>query len=458
MKIPVFFLYDYVFPNFILPNATPPEIGVINYLHTLYSNKLRTESFFDINLETPSSNMKMIFDEQLGTWPNSVQHNGSYFKNNCMHDLIDVIESSVYYGKKKGHKKYIYSIKVTPHFTKFTGKDWSGSKLNGEYFWKHISAEVLNDAKQGNATILLEWCNESVIDRGDFQSLNNALAHSGIPKNQIILVMNGLNSQKVYESWFPEITQQFLVRNISFLAHDISHYYAHNPQYRLTEETFSKSKDDIRKYHFTFPNRRNRPYRVRLLLNLYRDGLLEKGNWSLLSNIPDHAVEERFREFISMVPHNLEEEQGVEFFNVAGNQDKSSAWNLSSYFYIASETFMDGEYKAFTEKVFKPLVNFQPFVFAAFPGALEHLRNMGFKTFHPFIDESYDNEPRTDVRLEMLYHEVQKLCGMSKEELHNWYWQMEDILVHNHRHALTLYKYDDATYINFFRELGERCV
>ena len=69
MKISIFFLYDYVFPNFILPNATPPEMGIINYIHSLYSNKLTTESFFDIDLETPTSNMRLVFDEKLGLWP-----------------------------------------------------------------------------------------------------------------------------------------------------------------------------------------------------------------------------------------------------------------------------------------------------------------------------------------------------------------------------------------------------
>lgn len=460
MKVPLFFLYDYVFPNFILPNATPPEMGIINYIHSMYSNKLKTESFFDINLETPQSNMKLIFDESLGTWPVSVQHNGSYFKNSGFRSLVEIYEDSVYHGKNiKGYKKYIYSIKVTPHFTNFTGTDWAGRKLNGEFFWKNISDEVLHDVRNGDATILLEWCNESILDKSDFEALHYSLKYSGIPKNQIILVMNGINSQQVYESWFSESERALLVKSIPFLAYDISWYYSNNKSYRLTEEQFFTSKNVERKYHFVFPNRRAREYRVSLLLKMHENQLLEKGNWSLLSNINVNMVGNKFQEFLSKLPHNLEEEQGTTFSEVYGNQDKSSAWNLSSYFYIASETFMYNDYKAFTEKVFKPLVNFQPFVFASFSGALQELRNMGFKTFHPFIDESYDLEPNNDVRLAMIYKEIEKLCSMDKNQIHEWYWSMEDILLYNHQHAINLHK-EKSTKNNllFFTDLANRCI
>jgi hypothetical protein len=398
--------------------------------------------------------MELIFDNKLGRWPNSVQHNGSYFKNRAFANTVNIYEDSVYHGKViNRNKKYIYSIKVTPHFTNFTGTHSSGSKLNGEYFWKNISEEVLNDVRLGNATILLEWCNESVIDKNEFHSLNESLRHSGISKNQIILVMNGINAQEIYESWFPENERRFLVRVIPFLAHDISWYYANNKKCRLTESDFINSKETIRKHHFTFPNRRARPYRIYLLSKMFKNSLLEKGNWSLLSNENSHLFD---TEFFIKLPHNLEEEPGIKFNDVSGNQDTSSEWNLTSYFYIASETFMHGEYRAFTEKIFKPLVNFQPFVFAAFTGALQELRNMGFKTFHPFIDETYDTVNDSNIRLDMIYREIEKLCSMTKKEIHNWYWNMEDILLHNHNHTINLYK-NHLISDEFFRELGGRC-
>ena len=39
-----------------------------------------------------------------------------------------------------------------------------------------------------------------------------------------------------------------------------------------------------------------------------------------------------------------------------------------------------------------------------------------------------------------IHNEVKRLCNMTNEELHNWYWSMEDILVHNHKLLLEYHK------------------
>jgi len=38
MKYRIPFFYDYVFPTFILPNALITELGIVNYMHSMYSN------------------------------------------------------------------------------------------------------------------------------------------------------------------------------------------------------------------------------------------------------------------------------------------------------------------------------------------------------------------------------------------------------------------------------------
>jgi hypothetical protein len=71
---------------------------------------------------------------------------------------------------------------------------------------------------------------------------------------------------------------------------------------------------------------------------------------------------------------------------------------------------------------------------------LAELRKLGFKTFEGFIDESYDLETDNSIRIELITKEIKRLCEMSKEELHNWYWSMEEILVHNHKTLLNYNK------------------
>ena len=84
-----------------------------------------------------------------------------------------------------------------------------------------------------------------------------------------------------------------------------------------------------------------------------------------------------------------------------------------------------------SEKIYKPLTNFHPFLYMSNSGTLEVLKELGFKTFHPFIDESYDKEPDNLKRFNMIMSELKRLCSMKISELHNLYWQLSDILIHN---------------------------
>jgi hypothetical protein len=52
-----------------------------------------------------------------------------------------------------------------------------------------------------------------------------------------------------------------------------------------------------------------------------------------------------------------------------------------------------------TEKTYKPLAYYHPFVVAGSMGTLAHVHNQGFETFSHIIDESYDFEPNNTKRL-----------------------------------------------------------
>jgi hypothetical protein len=162
------FFYDYVFPNFILPNALNNEYGIINYIHTLYSNKVKQNCYSDIGESTVPAHM---FDNNLGRWPTSIRHGGSHLNAPWYPDLI-VRENSLYFGKQNmqfddsiTYRKYIYPIKITPFIEEFIGVNLNiGNKLNGEYFWKHMSMEALQDAQQRNSIIFIDFGQENFVE------------------------------------------------------------------------------------------------------------------------------------------------------------------------------------------------------------------------------------------------------------------------------------------------------
>ena len=446
------FFYDYVLPNYVLPNALNNEYGIINYLHTLYSNKVRENCYTDIGVSTIAEHM---FDDNLGRWTTSVRHGGSHL-NAPWYPELRVKENSLYFGKQI-YKKYIYPIKITPHIDEFIGVNLkAGNKLNGEYFWKHMSAEALADAQQGKALIFIDYGQENFIEKEQYINLHECLRLSGIPKEQVVLAFNSFNAQEIYESWFTEHERKLEVKNWPYVMGASSwHYNKISYPARLDLDKFNETRNVYRKNYFLFKIRNGRPHRKALLYKLASDNLLSKGDWSCLTefDIADWEID-RFNQYyqwalntsvvkeVLQLPKSLESEEGMTHSDVSAWTDQHAKAHETSYFYVCTETFVDKEYKSLTEKVFKPIANFQPFFFVAYPGALALLQSLGFKTFHPFIDESYDNEPDDAKRMNMIIAEMHRLCNMSKEQIHEWYWQMEDILTHNHNHLLEIYKHE----------------
>lgn len=82
------------------------------------------------------------------------------------------------------------------------------------------------------------------------------------------------------------------------------------------------------------------------------------------------------------------------------------------------------------EKVLKSMC-FIPTIAIGDPHMLRYIRSHGFKTFHPFIDESYDEVEDDEERLKMLVLEINRLLKMKPSELHEMWIQCIPIIKHN---------------------------
>ena len=50
---------------------------------------------------------------------------------------------------------------------------------------------------------------------------------------------------------------------------------------------------------------------------------------------------------------------------------------------------------------------------------------------------------------------AKKICEMNISDLHEWYWKMEDILIHNHNHLINFKDTDNLPSKKIFEELYE---
>ena len=104
-----------------------------------------------------------------------------------------------------------------------------------------------------------------------------------------------------------------------------------------------------------------------------------------------------------------------------------------TYFSFITERVLDTKsgWSLLTSKIFKTIANMHPFIVLGQKDYLKALRHHNYKTFHPHIDESYDDISDPVLRVKAVWKEVEKLCALSLSELHNWCYSLTPVLEHN---------------------------
>jgi hypothetical protein len=87
-----------------------------------------------------------------------------------------------------------------------------------------------------------------------------------------------------------------------------------------------------------------------------------------------------------------------------------------------------------TEKTLRPIACGHPFMLVAGPGSLEYLRSYGFKTFSPWINESYDSEPDIIKRMQLIVDEMVKISKLSLDQKENLLRHLKEIATFNKNH------------------------
>jgi hypothetical protein len=124
--------------------------------------------------------------------------------------------------------------------------------------------------------------------------------------------------------------------------------------------------------------------------------------------------------------------------NIDTNEPLSARFYLDTYFSIITETFYNNRCIFPTEKVFKPILHLHPFVAVAPQGYLQGLRDLGYQTFDPMIDESYDKISNNTSRLKAIMSEVRRLCSLSPVDRQVMYASLFKTLEHNANHLINL--------------------
>ena len=135
---------------------------------------------------------------------------------------------------------------------------------------------------------------------------------------------------------------------------------------------------------------------------------------------------------------NLLEQNCLNNFCNFGNSEVTSEHSAvydwqdisTSGIHIVLETIFDCRIHL-TEKTLRPIACGHPFIIANGPGTLNYLKKYGFKTFSPFINENYDLEQDSCVRMSMIINEMTRLSSLPEKELSTVLLECQKISEHN---------------------------
>jgi hypothetical protein len=161
-------------------------------------------------------------------------------------------------------------------------------------------------------------------------------------------------------------------------------------------------------------------------------------NWNtaynrLMSLYRDHdrikPILERNKDVVDTTPLYLDTEDLVT--NRAEHETSINDYYARTYFSVINETTYHEGVPFLSEKTFKAIGIGHPFIIATAPNSLKYLRELGYQTFHPFIDESYDTIDDHGDRMISIVDEIERLCKMDKNEFKSWRSNIQPIVKHN---------------------------
>lgn len=106
------------------------------------------------------------------------------------------------------------------------------------------------------------------------------------------------------------------------------------------------------------------------------------------------------------------------------NDDKSQEWQRffnadwydNTFFSVVAETIIDNNLPVFiTEKTFKPIAFYHPFMILGQNNVLNRLKLLGFQTYENLFDESYDTADSLDDKLKIIENNISQFDKKSHD-------------------------------------------
>jgi hypothetical protein len=396
-----------------------------------------------INTELPnilsfSAVTENVAVDSLRFWCDDVFHR--FF----LHDPRFQLSSASTIAINNSEDVFIYPLTLTWRI-QFNTYFYTGS---GILEYAHTSGHIIHHVRGHNGYFLIDLSAEAFVQPDQLESMHTYFSSFGIPMGKIIYLTGCMNAKTVYNRWCD------------------SHGVPNNPRDRIKMISFPVSHDSLSRHLNSAPepeydintvpeklflswNRRYRPHRTALALALESHNLIDRSYVSMGLVDPEnpnyhfsHTVDlfrylgldlsqETANRFISKLPLVLDGETDTAEM-CSDFTAKNRRFYQNSLVSLITETNFDLDELTLTEKSFKPFKEKHPMIIIGVPGALAALRELGFKTFSEFWDESYDEIPDANLRLSKIGDICRQIGQWDNQKILDFKARVRPILQHNY--------------------------
>lgn len=345
-----------------------------------------------------------------------------------------------------------------------------GPENNKKPLFAYLNKSYIEDLQKGKAFLLLDQSHEGNYESWLWEWMHTNANIYDIPIQRIIYITGDFNAPKNYKAWYKKFNLQVKMHIIVyeiFEPHISSILTTHKNRKKICsieKQLAYKTKHlrNIKSYNCL--QKRARGHRVLLFDKLSENKLLDKGINSMnklpnesihyFKDFPTFCEEKRVRELNKLLPIIPKYYQNKEnLFTSPHNGELIQELNYDimkdSWLTVVSEAhyFTAGETGFLSEKTFKPIACGSLFVIYGAKYSLKRLKAMGYKTFEPFIDESYDTLDDLQ-RVEKIIDILKIFCKKTTEEKIEIYKNCMPILKHNQSLLLTKFQMNSQIYKN----------
>jgi len=350
--------------------------------------------------------------------------------------VYSTLENSFDTNAKLDHGIIAVGVNESPNM--WAGTNYYKDNIR-ESLFDYLSEDSVNRLQNKKALLLLDQCLEGYQTPWLWQFLHEECSRLQIDPSAIVYVTGNLISNDQYQMWAQDRVKGNKLKVIPY-AH-----FERDIQMNAEKEGILPTFDSNRQYKrshiiktYNCLNKRTRTHRNWFFIELFKQNMLEYGLVSMndygthVSRLENKFVDSVYmkeaRKRLPMLVYNKanNEQNDLYYINRITDQVFLDTWVTI----ISEASFDDSDETIFiSEKTFKPIACMHPFIFLGNRGSLPKLREMGYKTFDGFIDESYDNLSTLD-RMAAIIREIKRIHAIKDKVA--WFDSMRDILEHNY--------------------------